>query len=97
MRKDFYVYILARGRNGTLYVGVTSALVQRVWQYKNNLVPGFTSTHHTHDLVWWEQHPTAHSAITREKQIKKWNRMWKIRTIELMNPDWRDLFEEISG
>ena len=89
------VYMLASDRNGTLYVGVTSDLVKRVWQHKENLVEGFTKQYDVHLLVWYELHETMESAIAREKAIKKWNRAWKIKTIELMNPLWRDLYPEI--
>ncbi len=89
------VYLLASGRNGTLYVGVTSDLVKRVWQHKENLVEGFTKQYGVHMLVWYELHETMESAISREKAIKKWNRAWKLKTIELMNPLWRDLYLEI--
>jgi len=93
--KEFYVYIMASRRNGTLYVGVTSNLAQRVWQHKNNFADGFTAKYGVHDLVYCEKHPNAVSAIQREKQIKKWNRMWKLRLIEKTNPNWRDLYEEV--
>jgi putative endonuclease len=97
MDRSFCVYILASQRNGTLYVGVTSALVQRVWQHKQGFVEGFTKTHGTKFLVWFEQHDNAESAITREKQIKNWNRAWKIRIIEELNPYWNDLYSEITS
>lgn len=86
------VYILASGRNGTLYVGVTSNLAQRIWQHKNDVVEGFSKRHGVHDLVWYELHDTMESAILREKQLKKWNRAWKIRMIEEANPYWNDLY-----
>ena len=95
MDKEFAVYILASKRNGTLYVGVTSNLVKRVWEHKSDLIEGFTRKYKTHTLVWFERHESAESAILREKQIKKWNRMWKLREIELLNSDWRDLYEDI--
>ena len=87
------VYILASKRNGTLYVGVTSNLVQRVWQHKNDLVEGFTKRYRVHTLVWYELHDTMQSAIAREKTIKGWKRSWKLETIEKGNSCWRDLFE----
>ena len=96
MEKAFCVYILASARNGTLYIGVTSDLVRRVWQHKEGLADGFTKKYRTNILVWYEQHDTADSAITREKQIKKWNRDWKIRLIEETNPYWNDLYEQIT-
>ena len=89
------VYILTSQRNGTLYVGVTSDLVSRVWQHKNNQAEGFTARYGIHLLVYHEQLDDMHAAITREKQIKKWNRTWKIRLIESFNPTWRDLWNEI--
>ena len=97
MEKTFHVYILASQRNGTLYVGVTSELAQRVWQHKEEFVEGFTKRHGVKTLVWYEQHETAESAITREKQIKKWNRAWKRKLIEQANPYRNDLYSEITG
>ncbi|MEX0726387.1 MAG: GIY-YIG nuclease family protein [Planctomycetaceae bacterium] len=93
--KQPVVYILASQRNGTLYIGVTSDLVQRVWQHKNDVVEGFTKKYGVHMLVWFEQHEDMVNAITREKRLKKWNRAWKLRLIEEMNPDWKDLYESI--
>ncbi|MEX1231622.1 MAG: GIY-YIG nuclease family protein [Planctomycetaceae bacterium] len=93
--KQPIVYILASQRNGTLYIGVTSDLVQRVWQHKNDVVEGFTKKYGVHMLVWFEQHEDMVNAITREKRLKKWNRAWKLRLIEEMNPDWKDLYESI--
>ncbi len=90
------VYLLASRRNGTLYVGVTSNLPARIWQHRNNAVEGFTRQHHVHDLVWFELHETMGSAITREKAIKAWKRVWKIGLIEKSNPYWRDLYAEIG-
>ena len=89
------VYILASKRNGTLYVGVTSNLPKRIWEHKNNLVAGFTQKYHVHQLVWYEAHDEMESAITREKQLKRWNRAWKIDLIEKTNQDWNDLYESI--
>ena len=90
------VYILASRRNGTLYVGVTSDLIKRVWQHKNDLVEGFTKQYGVHVLVWYEPHETMESAIKREKAIKKWNRKWKLKLIEQSNPQWRDLYKELN-
>ena len=90
------VYILASNPYGTLYIGVTSDLVQRVWQHKNDLVEGFTERYGVHMLVWYELHETMESAIAREKALKKWNRAWKIELIENSNPNWADLYDEIS-
>jgi putative endonuclease len=89
------VYILASQRNGTLYTGVTSALVKRIWEHQNDFIEGFTKHYDVHDLVYYELHTDMQSAITREKQIKKWNRAWKIRLIETGNPEWRDLWQDI--
>lgn len=89
------VYILASKPNGTLYIGVTSDLAQRVWQHKNDLVEGFTKRYGVHRLVWYEVHEIMESAIVREKSLKKWNRAWKIELIEERNPGWVDLYEEI--
>lgn len=91
------VYILTSKRNGTLYVGVTSDLIKRIWEHKNDLVEGFTQKYKVHQLVYFEQHQDMLSAITREKQIKKWNRAWKLVLIEKNNPDWRDLWGDIAG
>ncbi len=89
------VYILASQRNGTLYTGVTSGLVKRTWEHKEDIVAGFTTRYGVHLLVYYELHDEIVAAITREKQIKKWNRAWKIRLIESTNADWRDLWFEI--
>jgi putative endonuclease len=91
------IYILASGVNGTLYLGVTSNLVQRIWQHRESLSPGFTQTYRVKQLVHYELHGTMEHAITREKRLKKWNRAWKVRLIEERNPHWRDLWEEILG
>lgn len=90
------VYILASDRNGTLYIGVTSNLLARVWQHKNNQVKGFTKKYKVHHLVWYEPHENMESAIAREKALKYWQRQWKIRIIELFNPDWKDLYDELT-
>ncbi len=89
------VYILASQRNGTLYVGVTSNLVQRVYEHKNDFVDGFSNRYGVHCLVWYEPDATMENAIIREKNIKKWNRAWKVALIEKSNPEWRDLYEQI--
>ena len=95
MEKQPYVYILASQRNGTLYIGVTSDLGKRVWEHKNDLVEGFTGKYGVHRLVYYELHGDMVSAITREKQLKKWRREWKLRLIEEHNAEWRDLWTEI--
>lgn len=89
------VYILASKRNGTLYIGVTSDLVARIWQHKNNMVEGFTKRYGVHQLVWYEVHENMQSAIEREKRMKGWNRKWKLELIERMNPNWQDLYQTI--
>ena len=89
MEKQPAVYILASGYNGTLYIGVTSHLVQRVWQHKQNLAEGFTKKYGVHFLVYYEMHEEMQAAIQREKQLKKWNRQWKINLIEKTNPAWK--------
>jgi putative endonuclease len=97
MEKVGYVYILANARYGNMYVGVTSDLVQRVWQHRGEFVDGFTKTYGIKRLVWYEIHGGIEEAIYREKQIKKWNRTWKINMVHKFNPLWRDLFDEICG
>ena len=91
------VYILASGWNGTLYVGVTSDLLKRVWEHKNDVIEGFTKTYRVHNLVWFEQHETMESAILREKAIKEWKRAWKVELIEEANPKWQDLYDTLLG
>jgi putative endonuclease len=86
---------LASHYGGTLYVGVTSGLVKRIWEHKNNVVEGFTERYRVHTLVWYEVHETMESAIQREKAIKAWKREWKIELIEAANPDWQDLYEKL--
>jgi len=95
MERHFAVYILASRRNGTLYVGVTSDLVQRVWQHREKFVDGFTRRYGVACLVWYEAHDSAESAIVREKQIKVWKRAWKVQLIEKDNPYWNDRSREI--
>lgn len=87
------VYILASKRNGTLYTGVTSNLVKRVWEHKSNVVEGFTRKYAVHTLVWFELHETMEIAIKREKDLKNWKRDWKIKEIEKLNPKWADLYQ----
>lgn len=93
--KQYYVYILASQKNGTLYVGVTSNLTKRVYEHKHNFIDGFTKKYNVHDLVYYEHYSEVAEAILREKQIKKWNRKWKLRLIEEKNPAWSDLYNEI--
>ena len=89
------VYLLASRKNGTLYTGVTSNLVQRIWQHKNDQADGFTKKYGVHMLVWYELHEAMESAIAREKAIKEWKRAWKLELIEATNPQWLDLYDEI--
>ena len=98
MRADFLpvVYIMASQRNGTIYTGVTSRMMGRIVEHREGVVPGFTRRYGVKLLVWFEVHSTMESAILREKQIKKWNRAWKLELIEKDNPDWRDLAEELG-
>ncbi|MBU0769492.1 MAG: GIY-YIG nuclease family protein [Proteobacteria bacterium] len=95
MENQFYVYILASKRNGTLYIGVTSELPKRIWEHKEGLVEGFTKKYNIKILVYFEVHEHIESAITREKQLKKWNRKWKLRLIEEKNPEWNDLYKTL--
>ena len=97
MAKQFYVYILASKPNGTLYTGVTSNLIQRVWQHKHDVIQGFTRKYNVKTLVYYEVHENAESALKREKRIKRWRRAWKLGLIEDSNPEWRDLYEDILG
>jgi len=87
---------MASHQDGTLYIGVTSNPVKRIYEHRENLVDGFTKTHGVHTLVWYEVHDTMLSAIEKEKTLKDWNREWKIRLIEKENPSWKDLYEEIA-
>jgi putative endonuclease len=93
--KQYYTYILASRKNGTLYIGVTSDLLKRIYEHKQNLVDGFTKKYNVHTLVYYEVHNDILEAITRERRIKKWNRRWKMRLIEKMNSEWKDLYCEI--
>jgi putative endonuclease len=95
MERQPAVYIVATKPNGTLYIGVTSDLVKRVTGHKSDLVDGFTKRYGVHRLVFYELHGDMMSAIAREKQLKKWNRAWKLELIETENPEWRDLTDEI--
>ena len=90
------VYILASKRNGTLYVGVTSDLIKRVWEHKQDFVEGFTKKYGVHSLAWYELHVDMLSAIAREKALKEWKRAWKLTLIEKNNPLWRDLYDDLA-
>ena len=93
----FWVYILASRPGGTLYVGVTNDLIRRVYEHRNGMVPGFTKRYGVKRLVYFEEYDTARAAIQREKNIKHWPREWKIDLIISMNPEWRDLYDEIAS
>jgi putative endonuclease len=97
LTRSYFVYMLASRRNGTLYIGVTSDLKNRVWEHRQDLVEGFTKKYGVKTLVWFEHTESVESAIVREKQIKKWNRDWKIQLIESANPDWRDIYDELGA
>ena len=89
--------MLASQRNGSLYIGVTTDLLKRVWQHRSKFVEGFSNEHNIDKLVWFEQHETVEAAITREKQMKKWRRAWKIRQVEATNPYWNDLYRDLTA
>ncbi len=93
---SFFVYMLASQRNGTLYIGMTDDLPRRVWQHRTDAVPGFTSRYNVKLLVWYEVHESRESAFARERQLKKWNRGWKLGLIEARNPEWCDLWDDLS-
>ena len=93
---QYYVYILASQKNGTLYIGVTNDLIRRVFEHKQELVEGFTKKYHVHRLVYYEIADEIESAIQREKRMKKWNRQWKIELIEKNNPNWEDLYLKLN-
>jgi putative endonuclease len=94
---SFYVYILASRRNGTLYIGMTDDLPKRVWQHRTGVIPGFTKKYDVKMLVWTEEHESRESAFLRERQMKKWNRAWKLQLVEQENPEWRDLWDELQA
>ena len=94
--RQYFVYILASKRNGTLYVWVTNNLGKRAYEHKDNLIEGFTKKYNVHNLVYYERHDDINSAITREKRIKKWERRWKLELIEKFNPEWHDLYSNLS-
>jgi putative endonuclease len=93
--KQYYVYILAKARNSTFYVGVTNDLIRRIWEHKNELADGFTKKYGIKMLVYYEIHNDIEEAIKREKLIKRWKREYKMNVIETMNPDWKDLYDDI--
>jgi putative endonuclease len=95
MIKNYYVYILASKRNGTLYIGVTSNLAKRIYEHKHKLIGGFSKKYNVDRLVYYETTEDVESAILREKRLKKWKRQWKVELIEQKNPNWKDLYYEI--
>jgi len=97
MERTSYVYILASDRYGTLYIGVTTNLMARVWQHRSSATDGFTKQHHVRRLVWFDTCSDIREAIQREKQLKKWNRAWKVKLISTLNPTWRDLYLDFTA
>ncbi len=91
----FYIYILASKKDGVLYIGVTNDIIRRVYEHKNDLIDGFTKQYFVHQLVYFETTEDITSAIMREKQLKKWNRQWKVRLIQKSNPNWNDLYNSL--
>lgn len=97
MQKSYYIYILANGRNGTLYVGVTNDLVRRVYEHKTGATEGFTQRYGIDRLVWYDETPDISAAIQREKTMKRWPRAYKLNVIEKFNPQWRDLYDDLNS
>jgi putative endonuclease len=97
MEVPSYVYIMASGRNGTLYIGATDHLARRAWEHRNGVIEGFTKEYGCTSLVWYEQHPNLESARLRERRMKEWKRAWKMREIEGLNPEWEDLYERMAN
>ena len=97
MSKYHYIYIITNKKQGTLYTGITSDLLKRIWQHKNKVVKGFTNKYNLDKLVYYETSEVVDNAITREKQLKNWKRQWKIELIEKENPEWKDLYQEMIG
>ena len=97
MEHNYFVYLLASRRHGTLYCGVTNSLLRRVFEHKTRQVPGFTAKYRVDRLVWYEPHEDVNEAISREKRIKRWRRQWKVELIEAANPDWSDLYPALGG
>lgn len=97
MIEQAYVYILTSKRNGTLYIGVTTNIIKRIYQHKKGMVPGFTRKYGVNQLVYYESTPSIITALEREKQLKRWNRIWKLQLIEKFNPNWIDLYNNICS
>lgn len=96
MKTNYYVYIITNKPNGTLYIGVTSNLPKRIWEHKNKLFKGFSKKYNLTKLVWYEVFDSIESAIIKEKQMKEWKREWKINRVLELNPDWQDLYDDIT-
>jgi putative endonuclease len=94
---SYYVYIMTNRKEGSLYIGITNNLARRAYEHREKLVSGFTQKYNLHRLVYYETYQTAQEAIQREKNMKEWKRAWKTELIETMNPDWRDLYEELAN
>ena len=97
LMEESYIYILASRRNGTLYVGSTTNLIKRIWEHKNNVIPGFTAKYNVHQWVYYEEHQDIMEAAKRERRLKNWCREWKLNLIEKFNPTWRDLYEDLRN
>ncbi|MCF7888017.1 MAG: GIY-YIG nuclease family protein [Candidatus Omnitrophica bacterium] len=95
MEKNYCVYVLASRKNGTLYIGVTSNLIKRVWEHKNKIREGFTAKYNVNKLVYYEQYSDPENAIKREKRLKRYKREWKIKLIEKSNPEWQDMYNQL--
>jgi len=95
-RKEYFIYILANKKNGTLYIGITNNLIRRIYEHKNDLIDGFSKKYGIHNLVYYESYNDVRDALNRETQMKKWNRKWKIELIEKSNPEWNDLYNELN-
>jgi putative endonuclease len=93
---SFFVYILASRRNGTLYIGMTDDLARRTWEHRTGVAPGFARKYGVKQLIWYELHDSRETAFVRERQLKKWNRAWKLKLIEKANPAWRDLWDDVT-
>ena len=97
MERQYFVYIMASGRNGTLYIGMTNNLLRRVWEHREGVIEGFTKEHAVKRLVYFESFEDVHAAIRRETRLKKWKRQWKIELIQRDNAEWDDLYEQMTA
>ncbi len=96
MEKHFYVYIMTNKKHGTMYIGVTSNIIKRIWEHKNHVVKGFTEKYNLDKLVYYEVHDNAESAIRKEKRLKEWQRLWQVDLVDKFNPEWHDLYDSIT-